>query len=414
MSIIRFLVLGSLVAAAAPARAEDFFFKDGDAVVMIGDSITEQHLYSTYVEMWTVCRFPTWKLTFRNVGIGGDRSPGGNGRFERDVLANHPTALTVDFGMNDGNYTAFKDDTFQTYMKGLQGIADQARAAKIRVAWIAPSPIEKNEDGPPLQGYNETLERYSAGVGEIAKKEGALFVDQFHPFLKVEDEARAANPKNRIGGGDAVHPGPPGQVLMASAILKGMHFPTLVSAVEVDGAGKLVAAENCKVSDLTVKDGVVRFKRQDGALPFFPVDAKNILKWAPIRDELNDYRLKVTGLKEGQYEVRLGGQTVAQFSAAELAKGVNLAEAALTTGPVAEQVNKVWQAVVAKNQFHHDRIFRGIVLANVPDFIDPKLADERRQAALTERRAKLPELDEAIRKALVIEPHQVEIVPVAK
>src|SRR5271157_2203855 len=73
------------VRAADPAKSE-FFFKDGDAVVMIGDSITEQLLYSNYVEMWTVTRFPAWKMTFRNTGIGGDTSPGGNGRFKRDVL----------------------------------------------------------------------------------------------------------------------------------------------------------------------------------------------------------------------------------------------------------------------------------------------------------------------------------------
>ena len=66
---------GLILALAIPSltRAEDaFFFKDGDRVVMIGDSITEQHLYSNYVEMWTVTRFPSWKITFRNVGIGGD------------------------------------------------------------------------------------------------------------------------------------------------------------------------------------------------------------------------------------------------------------------------------------------------------------------------------------------------------
>src|SRR6266571_1689623 len=95
-------VMGSVV--TVPARADDFFFRDGDIVVMIGDSITEQHLYSTYVEMWTVSRFPHWKLTFRNVGIGGDRSIGGQQRFQRDVLSFSPTALTVNFGMNDGNY----------------------------------------------------------------------------------------------------------------------------------------------------------------------------------------------------------------------------------------------------------------------------------------------------------------------
>src|SRR3954469_16696665 len=106
-------VFAMVASLAAPARAADFFFKDGDVVVIIGDSITEQHLYSNYVEMWTVTRFPNWKLRFRNVGIGGDRSPGGNSRFMRDVLIHKPTAMTVDFGMNDGGYRAFGDDTFK-------------------------------------------------------------------------------------------------------------------------------------------------------------------------------------------------------------------------------------------------------------------------------------------------------------
>src|SRR5580700_2424669 len=82
-------LLGALLVltSAAPATAQEkFFFKDGDVVVVMGDSITEQMLYSNYLEMWTISRFPSWKLTFRNVGIGGDRSTGGNARFKRDVL----------------------------------------------------------------------------------------------------------------------------------------------------------------------------------------------------------------------------------------------------------------------------------------------------------------------------------------
>jgi hypothetical protein len=40
----------SLLLAVVPCMAADFFLKNGDKVSMIGDSITEQHLYSTYVE----------------------------------------------------------------------------------------------------------------------------------------------------------------------------------------------------------------------------------------------------------------------------------------------------------------------------------------------------------------------------
>ncbi len=247
---LRWALVVFLLVGAVSAKGDDFFFKDGDRVVMIGDSITEQHLYSNFVEMWTVTRFPHWKITFRNVGIGGDRSVGGNSRFARDVLLHKPTAMTVDFGMNDGGYGGFSDKVFKPYMDGLQGMADQAKAAHIRTAWITPQPLDNDEQGPTaLKGYNQTLEKFSDGVKTIAAKNEGLFVDQFHPYLQALDSARSKGPKyDRITAGDAVHPGPPGQALMAASILKGMKFPSLVASVSIDVAQKKATAqENCTV-----------------------------------------------------------------------------------------------------------------------------------------------------------------------
>src|SRR5207237_308575 len=161
--------------------------------------------------------------------------------------------------MNDGGYQGFNEQRFQNYLRGLQGMADQARKANVRVAWVTPQPIERREPGPQLTGYNETLEKFSADVKEIAAKNGGLRVDE--------------------------------------------------------------------------------------ALPFFPEEARSILTWAPVLDELNDYRLKVSRLNPGRYDVRLGGKKVATYSAEELAAGVNLAEAALKAGPVADQVKAAWKAV---------------------------------------------------------------------
>jgi lysophospholipase L1-like esterase len=418
--IVPSLLLVALVAAAPAARADEFFFKDGDRVVMIGDSITEQHLYSNYVELWTITRFPSWNITFRNVGISGDRSTGGNSRFKRDVLMNKPTAMTVDFGMNDGGYRPFDEPGFKTYMGGLQGMADQAKAAGVRVAWVTPQPLDTGEQGPTaLTGYNLTLEKYSAGVKAIADKSGGLFVDQFHPYEIVLDKARAAGTKyDRITGGDAVHPGGPGQALMAAAILKGLNFPGKVSGVEIDlAAMEDIKAVNCKVSDLKMEGDSVRFQRLDGALPFFPDEARAILKWSPVMEELNGYTLKIAGLKEKKYEVRLGGKKVAEHSGADLAKGVELGSAALSAGPVSDQVKAVRTAVEGKNRYYHDRIFRGVVLssATIPDWLGIQLTpgqiETRRKAAIAERMAKLPELDAAIHNALTMKPHLVEIVP---
>src|SRR5437764_5664321 len=107
--------------SAAPAAPRaDFFFRDGDRVVMIGDSITEQHLHSNYVEIYTLSRFPEWKLAFRNAGIGGDTSRGGNARTERDILSFNPTAVTITFGMNDAGYQVpYDPKRLQAYREGL-------------------------------------------------------------------------------------------------------------------------------------------------------------------------------------------------------------------------------------------------------------------------------------------------------
>jgi lysophospholipase L1-like esterase len=404
---------------ATSAQAADFFFKDGDVVVMIGDSITEQHLYSNFVEMWTVTRFPKWKLTFRNVGIGGDRSVGGNSRFARDVLIHKPTAMTVDFGMNDGAYRAFGDDTFKPYMDGLQGMAEKAKGANIRVAWVTPQPLDAGDQGPTaLTGYNQTLEKFSEGVRAIAEKNGGVFVDQFHPYLTVLDRARGKSPKyDRITEGDAVHPGPPGQALMAASILKGLNFPSLVSAAEIDfRTAKVVTSKNCRIELQSAADGHLIFQRTDDALPFFPADALGILPHASILEELNDYGLKVTGLPPGNYEVRVGNTKVAELTADKLNSGANLAAAVLMNGPIAEQVNAVRKAVELKNKYHHDEIFRGVVLSNVPDWVygavSREAVEQQRKTVVDERLKKMPEWDAGVANSLAAKPHTFHFVPI--
>jgi len=432
----RHALLGSallLIAASTAPAQEKFFFKDGDVVVVMGDSITEQRLYSNYLEMWTITRFPSWKLTFRNVGIGGDTAGGGNGRFKRDVLAHNATALTVDFGMNDAGYRwagqkrkegevteADIDKARDGYLKNQQAIADQAKTAKIRVAWVTPQPIERGEPGKQDVEYNLTLEKYSAGVGEIAKKNDGLFCDQFHPYMAVINKPRESDPKaSRITGGDAVHPGPPGQALMAASILKGMSFPREVASISIDvTASAGPKATNCKIMSYRHQDGVIKISRLDNALPFFPEEAKSILKWTPLLVDMNHYGLKVKGLPAGKYEVRIGGKKVAEYDAQELAEGVNLAEAALKAGPVSEQVKTVWKAVQAKTNYFHDEIFRGVQLAGAksPAFkdVDPKDIEAKRKELYEERMKKMPELDQAIRDALAMRPYEMEIVPASK
>src|SRR5438105_747035 len=111
-------LLASLGGVAA-ARGE-FYLKDGDRVVFYGDSITDQRLYTTFVETYVVTRFPSMNVSFVHSGWGGDRVTGGGGgsihrRLDRDVFAYKPTVVTVMLGMNDGSYRPYDDNIFRTY-----------------------------------------------------------------------------------------------------------------------------------------------------------------------------------------------------------------------------------------------------------------------------------------------------------
>ncbi len=69
--------------------SKDFFFKAGDRVLFLGDSITEQYQYSTDIELNLTTRFPNWNCLFLNAGT----ATGGAGRFATHVLAEKPTAI---------------------------------------------------------------------------------------------------------------------------------------------------------------------------------------------------------------------------------------------------------------------------------------------------------------------------------
>src|SRR2546423_1887310 len=145
----RFRVLSLLVLCSVGATAADFYLKNGDRVVFCGDSITDQRLYTTFTETYVVTRFPRMNVTFVHSGCGGDRVTGGacgpvDLRLERDVIAYHPTVMTIMLGMNDASSRAFDQKIFDTYASGYKHIVDALKKAipTIRITAIVPSPFD--------------------------------------------------------------------------------------------------------------------------------------------------------------------------------------------------------------------------------------------------------------------------------
>lgn len=394
----RRVLLGCLLLSAVLVHGEqaknDFFFHDKDSVVFLGDSITEQRLYTTYIEAYILTRFPSQTFTFRNVGWGGDTAwlrqrthPNEKELFAatgsvldemvtkavgaglaRDVLPLKPTAVTVDFSMNDHAYQAFRPDIFRAHVRSQKEIANVLMKNGARVALMTTQPIEEKRPDPDKDIKNLSLSNFSDGIKEVAAKEGALFVDQFNPYMALMMKARATNPDALIGGGNAVHPGPAGHTLMAWMILKQLNAPALVSCGCLDLShgwfrSKVVCHKNCDLSHVKVANGGVSFDRLDAALPM-PIDlrATPALQLASITDDLNRYGLKVAGLKAGSYDLAIDGQKVATLTKEELEKGFNLAT---VSTPNSVQALKVLDLVFKKNNVYFER-WRKVQLANGP------------------------------------------------
>jgi len=342
-----------------------FAIKDGDRIVFYGDSITDQRLYTTFVETYIVTRFPSMSVSFVHSGWGGDRVSGGGGgkidrRLERDVFAYKPSVVTVMLGMNDAEYEAFNPTTFDVYARGYQHLVESLKSnlPGVRITLIQPSPFDEVTRKPIFAGgYNQVLIRYGEFVKDLAGKEGAAVADlntSVVAALKKAMEIDAAGAQGLIR--DRVHPGPGGQLLMAEALLKAWNAPAVVSALELDAvSAKVLIEENTKVEDLKA-NGTISWTQHDRALPM-PVDLKFTgialaVKASDVEQALNRQTLKVVGLGMARYALKIDGEDVADLTKDELASGVNLAE---RDTPMFRQAKAVHVLTLRHNDLHFQR-----------------------------------------------------------
>lgn len=369
----QFLLLLALITASPLAAAEPgtaFPLKDGDVWVMAGDSITAQHLHSNYFEAFCYARYPNLKFAFRNSGVGGHTIPTTLARFDYDIAAWKPTVVSVELGMNDKGSTP--TDRFLSNMKTM---VDRIRSIKARPVILAASPVNNGETLAKLAGGNQRLHEYATALKSFCQTENAPYADQFHALLDLwgqnkpretlansvvmlkqlaQDDslvgaehlrmflaAQDKNPDKPVSmQGDPVHPGSPGQLMMAAALLRELGADSFVSSLTIDAAGKLVEAQGCHVDGITSRDGVLAFDRLDERLPFpIPDEARAVLLLFPTILDLSQYTLKATGLQASAYTLKINGIQATTLPAKQFESGVNLT--ALTPSPQASGVNPI-------------------------------------------------------------------------
>jgi lysophospholipase L1-like esterase len=356
----------ALLALTLCAQGADFYLHPNDVVVFYGDSITDQRLYTTYVETFVVTRYPKLPVRFVHSGWGGDRVTGGGGgpiddRLKRDVLAYKPTVMTIMLGMNDGRYKAFDDEVFRVYTDGYEHIVKSMRDAvpNLRITLIDPSPYDDITRAPLFAGgYNAVLLKYGEYLRTLAERNHLDFADLNTRLVKALDRANSTDSANaqKIVP-DRVHPHRSGHLLMAASLLEAWGASPIVTRVEIDAGSAQVKEQsvNTTVSDLETK-GSVRWTQKDEALPM-PVPMNDPLMALAVKssdfiEKFNRETLRVTGLDAPTYQLKINGRLIGAFTRENLATGINLAE--LDT-PMMQQAAQVHDLTIKRADIHNIR-----------------------------------------------------------
>ena len=95
--------------------ANGLYLHEGDRLAIIGDSITEQKMYSRIMETYLTVCVPELKITARQFGWSGETAEGFLRRMTNDCLRFQPTVATLCYGMNDHRYRAYTDEIGNWY-----------------------------------------------------------------------------------------------------------------------------------------------------------------------------------------------------------------------------------------------------------------------------------------------------------
>jgi hypothetical protein len=331
---------------------------------------------------------------------------------KQDCLTFTPTIATLCYGMNDHAYAPFEQKRATWYTDKYTAVVKTFTDAGVRVVLGSAGSIGKGKIPPWVKNKAYTNEDMNLtlcafrdiDIG-IAATQGTRFADVFWPMFTANVIAQKKYGDGyNLNGGDGVHPGWAGHVVMAYAFLRALGLDGDIGTITVDlKAGHAEASAGHKVDGFS--DGTVSLTSQrypycvDDEAVDHDSTIRSGMSLVPFAAELNRFRLVVKGGSAANFEVTWGQQSKT-YSAEQLAAGVNLAEDFLVN-PFSPAFKQLVAAVAAKQAYETKQvkgIFHGAV--GKADFAKAVSSSEAERAPLAA----------AISAALVPVKHQIRIV----
>ncbi len=374
-----FFAAGLLAASLAGVSAAPMV-QEGDKLAIIGDSITEQRQYTNSMECYILACAGLKNVSIMQFGWGGETA---NGYVRRMAAAYNffpATVATTLYGMNDGGYKAYDANTTGRHYEANSGsIAKFMKEKGVKFLAASPGAVDiiayRRIDSAI---YNNALNEMGKLGEKVATANGAKFLNM-HQLL-MDTMAAAQKEKGAtyfVCGGDGVHPGPNGQLVMAYGFLKALGFDGAIGQIEMDFAGgKATATEGHKV--LSAKAGSVEMESSRYPFIFTAGETANqnasILPFLPFNKDLNRFMLVVKNFP-GEVALVQFGNGKKTFTKAQLEQGINLADAFIADTPFRPAFEKLSQTVRRQQDF--ETWIHKIFLLMQPSNRFPAMAQEK-------------------------------------
>jgi hypothetical protein len=284
--------------------------------------------------------------------------------------------------------------SYQSYQK----IEEQLKKADdVTKVIIGGSPYDEEAkiDNEVFPAKNDALLKVNTFQKVSAENNGWGFVDFHRPMLEIGRLQQKTDSAFTLCGNDRIHPDNDGHMVMAYLFLKAQGFAgEEVANVDID-ARKLDVEkeENCFISELKRDDENLEFVYMARALPY-PVDTvargwgakksqNDALNLIPFTEEFNQEKIKITGLSDGKYFLKIDGQAITEFTQNDLQNGINLAE--YTHTPQYQQASKIMY--LNEERFEIEKRFRDYAWIQFSFFQDKGLLFANNQAAMDTLRA---------------------------
>lgn len=394
----------------------------GARIAIIGDSITEQKLYSKFMEAYLHACSGIADLHVFQFGWSGEQAGGFAARMENDLTVFNPTNATLCYGMNDGGYQPYREEIGRNYENNMRRILDKMERLGVKSIVVgSPGAVDTNFFRPgQMMGQVPAHKAYNDNLAHLRDIDRGLANEKKYQFADVHGTMYDAMMKAQatlgngydVCGKDGFHPGNNGQLLMAYAFLKGMGLDGNIGEVVVDLSGKSSATDGHQV--VGGSSGVVELESL--RWPFcFQGDNKSssatrsIVPFTSFNADLNRFMLKVKGLEAPNASVKWGDAEM-KFSRDQLSAGVNLA-AEFSETPFDVPFQKLLEAIAVKQNFETYMIKS--VITHFRTMPSELASDAELQKAIEVFRSRLSarqqELDGLVHKSLVPVKHTLKV-----